>query len=156
MHRGWGRELSPGIQCGNGKKWGPCHRNVKYCNTTVQGDKEALYHRGYWPQLLWGEGSFADSFSQVPSICYKSVEWLGEQDADLPCQVLTQEEAISRNLAFSPVHPELRQSKYHQKCAHHAPAKTFSRASHRTAGFSAIKICWFSFFFPHQKAAALH
>lgn len=98
-----------------------------------------MYHWGYWPQLIWSERSFADSFPQVTSICYKSVEWLGEQDADLPCQVLTQEKEISRNLAFPPVHPELKQSKYHQKCAHHAPAKTFYRAPRRTAGFSANK-----------------
>lgn len=106
-----------------------------------------MYHRGYWPQLIWGERSFADSFPQVTSICYKSVEWLGEQDADLPCQVLTQEKEISRNLAFSPVHPELKQSKYHQKCAHHAPAKTFYRAPRRTAGFSANKNLLVVFFF---------
>lgn len=129
-----------------------CHRNVKYCNTTVQGDKEALYHRGYWPQLLWGERSFADSFPQVASICYKSVEWLGEHDADLDHQVLTWDETISNNLAFSPVHPELKQSKYRQKCAHHAPAKTFYRAPRRTAGFSVNKnLCCFFFFFLTKK-----
>lgn len=74
------------------------------------------------------------------------MEWLGEQDADLPYQVLTQEEAISRNLAFSPVHPELKQTKYHQKCTHHVPAKTFYRAPRWTAGFSANKNLLFFFF----------
>lgn len=126
--------------------------------TRQSGGKEALYHRGYWPQLIWGERSFADSFPQVTSICYKSVEWLGEQDADLPCQVLTQEKEISRNLAFSPVHPELKQSKYHQKCAHHAPAKTFYRAPRRTAGFSANKnllVVFFSFSSPKGCSATL-
>lgn len=79
------------------------------------------------------------------------MEWLGEQDADLPQQVLTWEEAISRNLAFSLVHPELKQSKYRQKCAHHAPAKTFYRAPRRTAGFSVNKNLWFVFFFLTKK-----
>lgn len=84
-------------------------------------------------------------FLKLLPFCYKSVEWLGEQDADLPHQVLTREEVISKNLAFSPVHPELKQSKYRQKCAHHAPAKTFYRAPRRTAGFSVNKKLSFVF-----------
>lgn len=154
MHRGWSRESSPGIQCGNGKKRGPCHRNVKYCNRTVQGVRKLCTIGDIGHSCSGVKDPLQIRFLKLLPLATKTWSGLENRMQTYPTRFfLTREEAISKNLAFSLVHPELKQSKYRQKCAHHAPAKTFYRAPRWTAGFSVNKNLLFSFF-PHQKSCS--
>lgn len=61
-----------------------------------------------WPQPLWGERSFADSFPYF-HLLWKCGAALNTQAADLPCKASHTGEVNAKNLAFSTVHPEPKQ-----------------------------------------------